>query len=137
MYYAVFLQTIRIFLDQKMYVLDQDYNDDFYRPRVVTSCNLSFIILWFRCEKKLCKKSDCNSSRDIIFFFVLHPFTNTTCAKNMDMFSSRLTSNSVKMQQMCYRSFIESFWRDNVIETHLLLFLFPCVFYTINFAHFL
>ena len=105
-FFVRFFCTQFRFLGNKMYVLDQDYNDDFHRPRVVIY-HLSFYGFVVR---KNCAKNLTTIHHGIQFFLRLHPFTNTNCAKNMDIFSSRLTSNSVKMQQMCYRSFIESFW---------------------------
>ena len=80
-------------------------------------CNLSLIIslaVFLKCAKNL------TVIHHGIHSFSLHPFTNTTYAKNMDMFSSRLTSNSVKMQQMCYHSFLSKLLEGaNVIETIL------------------
>ena len=71
---------------------------------IYTRWNLSFIILWVSCGKKLGKKSDCNSSWDILFHFT--SFYKYQLCKNTKTFSSRLTSNSVKMQQMCYHPFL-------------------------------
>ena len=98
-----------------------------------TRWNLSFIILWVSCGKKSGKKSDCNSSRDILFHFTSF-YKYQLCKKHKNILFSinvQLCKNAANVLSFF---FIE---RDNVIETICSsCFLFLCVFHTINFAHF-
>ena len=101
---------------------------------IYTRWNLSFIILWVSCGKKSGKKSDCNSSRDILFHFTSF-YKYQLCKKHKNILFSinvQLCKNAANVLSFF---FIE---RDNVIETICSsCFLFLCVFHTINFAHFL
>ena len=118
-FFVRFFCTQFRFLGNKMYVLDQDYNDDFLRPRVVIY-HLSFYGFVVR---KNCAKNLTTIHHGIQFFLRLHPFilTRKTQAQLNRAFKYQLCKKHgyilfsinvqlCKMQQMCYRSFIESFW---------------------------
>ena len=80
---------------------------------IYTRWNLSFIILWVSCGKKLGKKSDCNSSWDILFHFTSF-YKYQLCKKHKNILFSINVQLCKNAANVLSSFFIE---RDNVIET--------------------